>query len=104
MPRYLPPLSVLLSVDNLPPSLGFVENGINSIFSRLYFKYLRNDSNRARIDITGGVIYTNDTLLDQIRQNEFLDSLYKFGIGRLKDSFGRFNLSYSNINSGTNNI
>jgi len=55
---------------------------------------LRNDSNRARIDITGGVIYTNDTLLDQIRQNEFLDSLYKFGIGRLKDSFGRFNLSY----------
>lgn len=43
------------------------------------FKYLRNDSQRARIDITGGVIYTDNALLDKTRQNEFLDSLEKFG-------------------------
>jgi len=27
MPRYLPPLSLLISVDDLPSSLGFLENG-----------------------------------------------------------------------------
>ncbi|WP_420574453.1 hypothetical protein [Kordia sp.] len=43
MPRYLPPLSVLLSVDNLPEGLGFVEDGINSVFSSLYFKNLHVD-------------------------------------------------------------
>lgn len=40
MPRYLPPLSLLISVDNLPSSLGFLENGLNTVFSSLYFKNL----------------------------------------------------------------
>lgn len=40
MPRYLPPLSLLISVDNLPSSLGFIEDGLNSVFSNLYFKDL----------------------------------------------------------------
>lgn len=44
MPRYLPPLSVLLSVDNLPANLGFVEDGLNSVFSKLYFKNFHVDS------------------------------------------------------------
>ncbi|MAN28803.1 MULTISPECIES: hypothetical protein [Mesonia] len=38
MPRYIPPLSLLISVNDLPSSLGFVENSLNSIFSKLYFK------------------------------------------------------------------
>lgn len=40
MPRYLPPLSLLISVDNLPSSLGFLENGLNTVFTNLYFKNL----------------------------------------------------------------
>jgi hypothetical protein len=40
MPRYLPPLSLLISVDNLPSNLGFIENGLNTVFSSLYFKNL----------------------------------------------------------------
>lgn len=36
--RYIPPLSVLISTDDLPPSLGFVGEGISSVFSNLYFK------------------------------------------------------------------
>lgn len=39
-------------------------------------------------------IYTNSSLLDETRQNEFLDSLYKFGFGRVKDGKGRRNLSH----------
>ncbi|WP_422083487.1 hypothetical protein [Ulvibacterium sp.] len=38
MPRYLPPLSVLISPDQLPESLSFLVGGVESIFSKLYFR------------------------------------------------------------------
>ncbi len=38
MPRYLPPLSVLISPDELPQSLSFLKGGLQTIFSELYFK------------------------------------------------------------------
>ncbi len=43
MPKYLPPLSTLIAVENIPGSLGFIQGGINSIFSHLYFKDLQVD-------------------------------------------------------------
>lgn len=70
------------------PSLTHV-NGNN-----IDFKYMRIDSQRPRIDISEGVILSNSTLLDEERQNEFLDSAYKFGFGRIPDSNGRLNLSH----------
>ncbi|MGB5817858.1 MAG: hypothetical protein WBG90_00130 [Saonia sp.] len=54
------------------------------------FKYLRTDSQRARIDIVGGVIEIDDPLLDKIRQNEFLDSLEIFGFHSTKKSLSWF--------------
>lgn len=40
MSRYLPPLSVLLPVNNLPESLGSVKDGIINIFNNIYFEDL----------------------------------------------------------------
>ncbi len=51
MPRYLPPLSLLISVDNLPPSLGFLENGLNTVFSSLYFKDLYSKRSQHRQEV-----------------------------------------------------
>ncbi|NRR93133.1 hypothetical protein HSX10_16270 [Winogradskyella undariae] len=38
MSRYLPPLSVLISLDKLPSNLGFIESGLDTVFSQLYFR------------------------------------------------------------------
>jgi hypothetical protein len=40
MSRYLPPLAELISLENLPESLGFLEDAADSVFAKLYFKDL----------------------------------------------------------------
>lgn len=45
MPRYLPPLSELISVDSLPESLGFLDDALDTVFSELYFQDLYVDRN-----------------------------------------------------------
>ena len=57
-------------------------NGIN-----MDFKYLRKDKKKGNIDkLNNGKninpVMSNDNRLDIIRQNQFLDALYKFGWGR----------------------
>lgn len=40
-PRYYPRLSEVVSVDDLPEFLSFVENGINAIFDNIHYKNLQ---------------------------------------------------------------
>ena len=39
--RYYPKLSQVITVDDLPEFLSFVQNGLNSIFDKIYFKNLQ---------------------------------------------------------------
>src|ERR1051326_2903396 len=40
MPRYLPSLAELITLDALPESLGFLDDAANTVFSQLYFQDL----------------------------------------------------------------
>ncbi|KLT67800.1 hypothetical protein [Flavobacterium sp. ABG] len=40
-PRYYPRLSEIITVDDLPEFLSFVENGLNSIFDKIHYKNLQ---------------------------------------------------------------
>lgn len=39
--RYYPRLSEVITVDDLPEFLSFVENGLNSIFDNIHYKNLQ---------------------------------------------------------------
>lgn len=39
--RYYPRLSEIITVDDLPEFLSFVENGLNSIFDKIHYKNLQ---------------------------------------------------------------
>ncbi|MDP1728442.1 MAG: hypothetical protein Q8M15_16780 [Bacteroidota bacterium] len=45
MPKYLPPLSELIPIEEIPQSLGFFQGGINTIFGQLYFDNLAVERN-----------------------------------------------------------
>jgi hypothetical protein len=39
--RYYPKLSEVITVDDLPEFLSFVQNGLNSIFDKIHYKNLQ---------------------------------------------------------------
>jgi len=41
--NFYPSLSTLLSVDNIPDNMGFIEDGLLSVFNHLYYKDLQTD-------------------------------------------------------------
>lgn len=44
-PRYYPKLSEVVTVDNLPEFLQFVQNGLNAIFDKIHYKNLQYSKN-----------------------------------------------------------
>ena len=63
MPRYLPSLSELISVENLPENLGFLENVTNTVFSSLFFKDLFVENNYYSEEVSYSITIVSKTKL-----------------------------------------
>lgn len=62
MSDYMPTLSVLLPVENIPNSLGVFQNGINNIFSHLYYSDFKIDRSAS-----GDEVYYSLTIISYKR-------------------------------------
>ncbi|PWK72917.1 hypothetical protein LX99_04247 [Mucilaginibacter oryzae] len=115
MPRYLPSLSTLISLDNLPDGLGFLQNAVVNIFDDVYFDHYKVVSSRFgeerkyNLDIilnkkigveipgTGIALLLNPpSIEDDISQTSFNVTLsYRLGILRFINDFSLANFSFS---------
>ncbi len=114
MQRYLPPISELITLDQLPENLGFFRKGLTRIFSKLYFKDLYVDKsiyneevlyNLTLVSKTRlGFDFPNQDGLSLVLNSDFIDGTttefpvslsYYWGILKYFDVFDISNFDFS---------